>query len=111
MSNKIKTNIDLNKYRNNEIIKKLNLTDSEFRKYIFIIKQMVDQDDVSEFTTELIRVNDRLEIKTTIKHDVAQKLRIKNNYLIRSFADSELNITLTKDFFPTVDPSKAKILN
>jgi hypothetical protein len=102
---------EIEKYKNNEIIKKLNLTENEFRKYILVIKQMVDSNNVNGYIPELIRINGKLEVRTTIKESVAKHLRILNNYLIRTFPDENLSITLSRDYFSKVDPSKAKILN
>jgi hypothetical protein len=106
-----KNNEEIEKYRNNEIVKKLNLTDSEFRKYISTIKQMVDSENSTGYATELVRINGKLELKTVVKEKIARYLKIKNNYLIKTFSDKDLEISLTKDYFSKVDPSKAKLLN
>jgi hypothetical protein len=111
MSDKVKTNSELEKYRNNDIVKKLNLTDSEFRKYIFIIKQMIDADPSSDYISELTRINGKLEVRTIIAEKTVRRLRIKNNYLIRSFSDMDLEVSLTKEYFSKVDATKAKLLD
>jgi hypothetical protein len=102
---------ELKKYKTNEIIQKLNLSDVEFRKYLYVIKQMIDKPNESDYLTELVRINGRLEVKTIIKEHIVRHLRIRNNYLIKTFPDQDLKITLTKEYFTKVDPSKARILN
>lgn len=102
---------EIEKYKNNEVIKKLNLTDSEFRRHLFVIKQMVEENNNNGYSLELVRINGKLEVKTNIKESVARHLRVMNNYLIRTFPNEDLQITLSRDYFSKVDPSKAKILN
>lgn len=106
-----KQNDEFKKYRNSEIIKRLNLTDAEFRKYIYVIKQMVESNNINGYFPELVRINGKLEVKTTIKENIARRLRVRSNYLIKTFPDENLDITLSKEYFNKVDPTKAKVLN
>ena len=45
------------------------------------------------------------------EENVARHLRIRNNYLIKTFPNEDLKIALSKEYFSMVDPTKAKILN
>jgi primosomal protein DnaI len=110
------------KYLNSPLVKPLNLTSDELRKFAPIIKQMVDEDekcrslsDVCSNPTNhhiaLIRINDELEVVSIPCEKMERIVRIKPKYLIRNFANNLLNVKIDSTFFKKVDPTKEKLLN
>jgi DNA replication protein DnaC len=109
---------ELKKYRNHPLIKDLQLTDQEFKRYLGVIVHMVkereeNQDDSLFYFTQLVR-NEKGELQTVSMPNEKNYdlLQIKNHYLIRHFPNSELNVLLDiQSIGKTVHETKKHVLN
>jgi chromosomal replication initiation ATPase DnaA len=120
---KVANQTDINKYRNHPLIKTLNITDIEFKKFGSLIKRIVDEETQCLANPDrcfsnknqhlrLIRgQNGKLHPIIVPCEKTLQLAIIREKYLIRSFPDSFLNVHLSPTFFKKNDPSKIAILN
>jgi primosomal protein DnaI len=110
------------KYINSPLVKPLNLSDEELRRYASVIKRMVDDDEKcrslsdacannTNYHISLVRNNGEIEVVSIPCEKMERIVRIKPKYLIRNFANNLLNVKIDSTFFKTVDPTKQKLLN
>ncbi|MDR3330187.1 MAG: ATP-binding protein [Mycoplasmataceae bacterium] len=115
--------IDLSQYQHHPLVESLKLSDKEFKQFFGVIVKMIAEQklcdetpnvcsNVTAYHTRLIRSDkNKLEVVSVPCEKVQNMEQIKSHYLIRNFADTNLNVLLTpKSIGKLVDPTKAKLL-
>jgi DNA replication protein DnaC len=114
------TSQELDKFRHHPLIKDLQLTDQEYKRYFGAIVYMIKEREQSTnknnepffYYTQLIRnKNGKLEVVSIPNEKTYALLQIKNHYLIRNFPESKLSVLLNiESIGKEVDETKKAVL-